>query len=61
MHKNSKNKIKTAKNKLKKAKCVAKAQKTCIIRIVRKLSQMIKVLYEEEMICITEDIQEKLN
>lgn len=35
-----------------------------IIRIVRKLSQMIKVkkvLYKEEMICITEDTQERLN
>ena len=35
-----------------------------IIRIVRKLSQMLKVkkvLYKEEMICITEDTQERLN
>lgn len=45
-------------------KAIAKQQNICIIRIVRKLSQMIKVkkvLYEEEMICITEDTQERLN
>lgn len=42
-------------------KTIAKRQDICIIRIVRKLSQMIKVLYEEEMICITEDTQERLN
>ena len=42
-------------------KGIEKQQNICIIRIVRKLSQMIKVLYEEEMICITEDTHDRLN